>query len=354
MILKKIFPISFRNLPITILLIGIFFAVINLLMSYIATAYTNDVPYLDFKSVVSLYQPLNLILLSISFLVGIGILGVKRWAFFLYLLYNIALMVHGIYYLVKYWGFNSELLSTESLVGNMTLVITSFALTLYILNAEISTPYLTLVPRGFRKKWRIDIPIKGFLTDAIGNKMEIQTLDISPSGCLAKVNGYMIQEGSYDLTLDIENQWSIPAKVVRFQEEDVGLKFIYTSKLDPRRKELKKYLESKLMPRYSTSIQGKFSFNTSTFNSEILNISEGGFYITTNQTIPIDSDLNFEFKLIGFTFKGIGKVSWVNPTSKYNKPSGIGVSFQKINNEFFFQTLIQLQRIFTHFENRDR
>lgn len=323
-------------------------------MSYLGTAYNNDLKFFQFIEITKLYSLQNWALLIMSFLVGIGILGVKRWAFFLYLIFNGILIIHGIYYLIKYWGFNTDLLSTESLITNMLIVLVSFILTLYMLNSEISTPYLTLVPRGFRKKWRTEIPLKGVLKDSLGSKILIQTLDVSPSGCLATANGYVLEEGTYDLEFDIEKPWNVTASVVRSNPDSVGLKFNYSSPADIRKIEIKKFLESKLVPRYSITSKGDFEIASKKIQGEILNISEGGLYIASSEKVNLKDSTKFQFKLWGISFSGEGKVSWINNTSNYQKSQGFGISFEKISKNFVFQFLIFALRTFTHFENRDR
>ncbi len=352
--LKKIFPVSFSNLPFTILLIGIFYSVINLLMSYLGTAYNNDLKIFQFFEIVKLYSLQNWALLLMSFLVGVGILGVKRWAFFLYLVFNGILIVHGIYFLIKYWGFNTDLITTESLITNMLIVSVSFVLTLYMLNSEISTPYLTLIPRGFRKKWRTEIPLKGILKDSLGSNITIQTLDVSPSGCLATANGYVLEEGTYDLEFDIEKPWKVPATVVRNNPDSVGLKFNYSSPADIRKIEIKKFLESKLVPRYAINLKGDFEISGKKIQSDILNISEGGLYVSSSEKVSLKELSKFSFQLWGVSFTGEGNVSWINNASEYNKSQGFGISFEKISKNFIFQFLIFALRTFTHFENRDR
>jgi hypothetical protein len=352
--LKKIFPVSFSNLPFTILVIGIFYSVINILMSYLGTAFNNDLKFFQFIEIVKLYSIQNWILLTMSFLVGVGILGVKRWAFFLYLVFNSILIIHGIYFLIKFWGLNTDLLSTESLITNMLIVLISFILTLYMLNSEISTPYLTLLPRGFRKKWRTEIPLKGFLKDSLGSKILIQTLDVSPSGCLATANGYLIEEGTYDLEFDIEKPWKVSASVVRSQPDSVGLKFNYTSSADIRKFEIKKFLESKLVPRYSTTLNGEFEISGKKITGEILNLSEGGLYVSSSEKVNLKDQTKFQFKLWGISFLGKGKISWINNTSEYQKSQGFGISFESISKKFIFNIFIFALRTFTHFENRER
>ena len=144
------------------------------------------------------------------------------------------------------------------------------------------------------------------------------------------------------------------ASVVRIQNENVGLRFNYTGKTDPVKKELKKYLESKLLPRYSITIPCDWVLGNTSFKSEILNISEGGFFLSTSEQVKLGDLVSFSFKIFGFNFSGNGTVSWVNSESKYNKPIGIGISYTDLGKDILYTFFIFCFRIFTNFETRDR
>ena len=350
---KTIFPISFTNLPTPIKIIGTYF-IITPLVSYIATAYKLDLPLTNAKVILASFDKLNIILNLMGFLVGVGILGVKKWGYFVFLAFNSALIIHGFYLLFQYHGVETDFINTERLILNLVITILPFFLILYFLNSEISTPYLTLLPRGFRKKWRTEIPLKGNLLDSLGNTLAVTTLDISPTGCLATVDGYISDEDDFTLTFDIEKEWKVDASVVRIQNENVGLRFNYSGKTDPAKKELKKYLESKLLPRYSITIPCDWKLGNNNLKNDILNISEGGFFLATAEPAKIGDIVSFSFKIFGFTFSGNGNVSWINSESKYNKPVGLGISFTDLGKNILYTFFIFSFRVFTNFETRDR
>jgi hypothetical protein len=214
--------------------------------------------------------------------------------------------------------------------------------------------FLTLLPRGFRKKWRTEIPLKGFLVDSLGNKLNITTLDVSPTGCLAIVDGYITDEDDFALTFDIEKEWKVSASVVRIQEEHVGLRFNYVGTKDPNKKELKKYLESKLLPRYDITIPCDWKLGNQNLKSDILNISEGGLFLSTSEPAKIGDAISFSFKLFGFKFSGNGTISWINSGSKYNKPVGIGVSYTDLGKNILYHFFIFCFRLFASFDSRER
>lgn len=351
--LKILFPISFSNLPTPIKIIGTYF-ILTPVVSYLATAYKLDLPLSSFKVIINTFSKLNIILNLMGFLVGIGILGVKKWGYFVFLAFNSALIIHGFYLLYQFHGLNTNLINTERLIVNLLITILPFFLILYFLNSEISTPYLTLLPRGFRKKWRTEIPLKGTLIDSAGNKLSLATLDISPTGCLATVDGYLTEESDYTLIFDIDKEWKVNASVVRIQDENIGLRFNYESSSDPAKKELRKYLESKLHPRYSITIPCEWKLGENTFKNDILNISEGGFYLATTESVKTGDIVSYSFRLFGFLFSGKGNVSWINSASEYNKPVGIGISYNDLEKNILYTFFIFCFRVFTNFETRDR
>ncbi len=350
---KTLFPISFTNLPTPIKIIGTYF-LITPLVSYIATAYKLELPLLDAKAILASFDKLNIALNLMGFLVGIGILGVKKWGYFIFLAFNSALIIHGFYLLFQFNGIETDVMSKERLILNLIITVLPFFLILYFLNSEISTPYLTLLPRGFRKKWRTEIPLKGTLIDSLGNKLNVTTLDVSPTGCLAVVDGYISDEDDFALTFDIEKEWKVAASVIRIQGENVGLRFNYTGTGDERKKELKKYLESKLLPRYAITIPCDWRLGNQNLKSDILNISEGGLFLSTNEPVKIGDAVSFSFKLLGFRFSGNGNISWINSESKYNKPIGIGISYTDLGKNILYHFFIFCFRMFASFETRDR
>ncbi len=350
---KTIFPISFSNLPTPIKIIGTYF-LITPIVSYIATAYKLDLPLLDVKSILASFDKLNITLNLMGFLVGIGILGVKKWGYFIFLAFNSALIIHGFYLLFQFNGIETDVMSKERLILNLIITILPFFLILYFLNSEISTPYLTLLPRGFRKKWRTEIPLKGILLDSLGNKLSITTLDVSPTGCLAVVDGYITDEDDFALTFDIEKEWKVGASVVRIQSENVGLRFNYNGTADPNKKELKKYLQSKLLPRYDITIPCEWKHGNQVLKSDILNISEGGLFFSTSEPAKLGDSISFSFKLLGIKFSGNGTISWINSASKYNKPVGIGISFTDLGKNVLYHFIIFCFRLFANFDSRDR
>lgn len=345
-IFKKIFPVSFSNLPIPLLIIGFFFIIIPVI-SYFATARELEMPATNFRAIWASFdwKPISLNLLAV--VVGIGLLSVRRWAYILFLIFMGLLILDGIHLLFKYG-------LVERYLGNMFITLFAFFVLFYFLSKEISTPYLTLVPRGFRKKWRISIPLKGSLTDNLGNLINFTTIDVSPGGCLAKINGHIQDEDEYNLSLELDAPWQVSSKVVRIDGQNIGLKFNYSGVRDPLRTQLMDFLESKLLPRYNIKVNAVVKQEDKQINGLVLNISKSGCFVATEEKVPLNEKVHYHYKLFGLTFRGIGRVSWINEEGSYHKPKGMGIAYETINNRLVYSLVIRVIMYFYSTDIRER
>ncbi|MCB1192215.1 MAG: PilZ domain-containing protein [Leptospiraceae bacterium] len=344
--MKKIFPVSFSNLPIPLLLIGTFFVIVPII-SYFATANEIRVSPVDYMAIFKSFSLKNYALNLLAVVVGLGLLSVKRWAYIVFLIFNGLLILDGLYLLFKYG-------TTVKFLGNMFITLFAFFFILYFLNKEISTPYLTLIPRGFRKKWRIAIPLKGILTDNLGNQISFTTIDVSPGGCFAKIEGNIQGEDEYNLNLEIDSPWQVKAKVVRINGQNIGLKFMYFGVSDPLKKELKDFLESKLLPRYNIKVNAIIKHESKEYNCLVLNISKSGCFLATETKIPKNEKVDYSYKLFGLNFHGIGRISWINEEGSYHKPKGMGIAYESINNRLVYSLVIRIIMYFYSTDIRER
>lgn len=343
--LRKIFPVSFKKLPIPIIIIGFYF-LLTPVVSYFATAASMGVSATNFDSILKTFSARSLFLNLLGFVLGFGILGVKRWGYFLFLFFSFLLIAHGIFLLFQS-GFEDQFF------WNLIITIIPFFLILYFLNREISTPYLTLVPRGFRSKWRIEIPVKGTL-QVDSHKYSMVTMDISPSGCLASVKGIVPEDVPLKVQLDLDGQiWECDASYVREEEGNIGIKFEIFGQ-EKKQRQLDKFLSTYLLPRYSVTSSSTIQSAGKSFAAEVLNISEGGAYIGTSEKLKKDDAIEFQMKLLGFNFRGAGEISWENQAGKYEKPAGYGFSFREIRPAFLYSIVISIYQRINSFKSRDR
>jgi Tfp pilus assembly protein PilZ len=344
--LNKIFPVSIKKLPIPIVVIGIFY-LLTPIFSYLATAYSEGIPFWQTTELIKTFSLRSIILNVLGVILGFGIIGVKRWGYFLFLLFNFILILHGIYLLITIG-------LTKSFVWNLFITLLPFFLNLYFLNREISTPYLTLIPRGFRKKWRIEIPLIGKITlKDTKHSFQIKTMDISPSGTLVHLDQILLPETIVEVSLELEKPWTCDAELVRITEGNYGFKFLYLP-TDPRYKELDKYLTTKLLPRFTTKRPIKINYKNKEENSDIINISEKGLFFTTQSKFTKGEEINFQFSLLGIHFSGPAKVSWENTDGNFDKPKGYGIAFKELQNNTFYQLIFYIYSLSHSVKMRDR
>ncbi|MEM7180088.1 MAG: PilZ domain-containing protein [Spirochaetota bacterium] len=374
-LVNYLFPVSFANLPNRLLVLGLVFIMIPII-SYVMTAFNStskDYSLTDVKGrqkilhsfVISKervnknypftkgsrilefpFRYYKIILNGMAVVIGFGLLMVRRWAYFLFLFFMSFLTVHAISMLFIS-GFG------EKMIWNFFITLLYFTAFQYFLSKDISTPYLTLVPRSFRKKWRVEIPITGTIQQGDGS-LALTTIDISPSGCLAKIEEGIDHVKKRVVTLDLDSKWEVEANVVRNGAGQVGLHFNYVGLRDPLKKKLKSYLESKLLPRFAKDLPAKVDLDGKEFSGMITNISEGGFFFSSQSFPKLEDKVTFQFVLFGITFRGKGSVSWVNETAQFNKPLGFGVSFLELSHTVTYSFFIFLIRRFYSVDSRDR
>jgi Tfp pilus assembly protein PilZ len=368
--LRFLFPISLSNLPIRLLLIGFLFVFLPVI-SYFNTAAMLNVSPTEFRTVMNSFIPskaavnsaypvtqgnilfeflfryYRVLLNGLGFIVGLGLLGVKRWGYFLFLFFNAILIIDSISRL-----FTDSF--SQRFVVNFVLTLFYFSILQFFLSKDISTPYLTLVPRSFRKKWRVAIPISGRIENSLNQTVPVTTVDISPTGCLAEVEGLLELNGTYNVVLNLDSEWEVKAKAVREEDGCYGLQFQYSGQLDPLKKRLASYLDSRLLPRFTKEVSVTFTYSNKTSEARIINISEGGFFMATGEVLKVGDTCDFCFVLFGKSFSGTAKVSWQNMEGNFEKPAGFGMSYQNISFSVLYRLFLFFIRSLYSSESRDR
>ena len=156
------------------------------------------------------YILLNLV----SVVVGIGLLMVKLWAWYLFLVYGIALVSYnlGILFLDK------SVFTATPLVNSVVMV----ALIGYFLQKDVSAPYFRVYPRGWRgqKRFPVQVSVK------IEGKKYL-THDFSEGGFFVRDNSQSFELNKGYSGEIFENGNSIPIKLgaVRFDNYGFGFAF---------------------------------------------------------------------------------------------------------------------------------
>ena len=137
--------------PWTLLFFGIAFLLLPFLNYLGITSQLQISPQMPVVAL-KLLNPVELILLFTPILVGIGLLAVKRWGWWLFLAYAVVLIVHNIYALARSPGYYNA--------GALIQTILGVAAVLYFVRRDISAPYMRMYPRGWRIQKRKPVEVE--------------------------------------------------------------------------------------------------------------------------------------------------------------------------------------------------
>jgi|JI9StandDraft_2_1071091.scaffolds.fasta_scaffold08515_6 hypothetical protein len=189
--------------PYTLLIFGSLFLLIPI-FNYISIAYYNDIPYLNPKLVLKTLKKLEVVLLLSSVIVGIGLLSVRRWGWYSFLVYAFALISYNLFIIIL----NPVIYN----VGAFVQTIIAFVAIAYFLKKDISAPYFKMYPRGWRfeKRHPIEVDIKV-------NGKPLKTKDFSMSGFYADFENCPYQpEDSVQVVFTFEGkEYTMTAGVAR-------------------------------------------------------------------------------------------------------------------------------------------
>jgi len=99
-----------------------------------------------------LISPIYLILLILPLPIGIGLLRVKKWAWWAILIYFPILIVYDI----SIWFSNASIYNS----GVLFRTVLGFGVIVYFLRKDISAPYFKLYPRGWRGEKRTPLKLR--------------------------------------------------------------------------------------------------------------------------------------------------------------------------------------------------
>jgi hypothetical protein len=199
--------------PIPIIVFGILFLLLPFI-NYINFAYQFQIPFQNVLEVVKTVDSIGLILSVIPFAVGIGILLVKRWGWFLFLAYS---------FLVLFYN-TMVLISEPSELNILTLIQSTigFAAIFYFLKPDISAPYMKMYGRGWRFQRRRPIE-----ADLSINGLKLKTRDLSATGFYVEWRDcpYELNQ-AVNVSLPMETQTlELRAGVVRLDSLGAGIAF---------------------------------------------------------------------------------------------------------------------------------
>jgi PilZ domain len=199
--------------PLPVIVFGILFLILPII-NYVNFAYHFQIPFQNVGEVLKTVDIIAVILAVVPFAVGIGILLVKRWGWFLFLFYSVLVLFY-----------NAMVLLSDPTETNILTLIQStigFAAIFYFLKPDISAPYMKMYGRGWR--FQVRKPVE---TDIAVNDLKLRTRDLSPTGFYVEWLNcpYELNQG-VNVTLIIEKKTlELKAGIVRLDSIGVGIAF---------------------------------------------------------------------------------------------------------------------------------
>lgn len=199
--------------PLTLVLFGVLFLVLPFL-NYFTFAYQSRIPLQLVWVVLRAMDPVFLILTLMPFAVGVGLLAVKKWGWYSFLVFAGLLI-----------GYNLFTLAVNPVLTNLGALLNALlgcAAAFYFVRRDISAPYMKMYPRGWRyqkrRPHRIGVQIDG---------EERETSDMSASGFYVEWENCPYQPNdTVRIKFDREQeQFDIEGGVVRVDDRGAGFAF---------------------------------------------------------------------------------------------------------------------------------
>ncbi|MCB1157003.1 MAG: hypothetical protein H7A25_23645 [Leptospiraceae bacterium] len=159
-------------------------------------------------------SPIGLFLFFLPFMIAIGLLRVKKWAWWLLLVYSIFLISYNFYSFLN--------IKDKFHLFNLLQTVFGLSVLVYFLKKDISAPYFKMYPRGWRgeKRYPIQIPfhLEGF---------RALTKDLSVTGFYATIpNSSFIINQEVPIRMEFGTEvMNIKTGVVRIDPEGTGFAF---------------------------------------------------------------------------------------------------------------------------------
>lgn len=199
--------------PPSLVVFGLIFCVLPMI-NYFSLALKKSLPLTYPVFVIKALNTAELLLLFLPVIIGIGILMVRKWGWYLFLAYAAYLILYN---LIDFF--------IESTIYNLIAVFQSFfgvIAIIFFTSKDISAPYMKVYPRGWRLQLRRPIQININI-----NGKRKQTKDISEIGAYVKWKDCELENNSeIKLTMKLnENRYDIKAAVVRKDEKGIGIAY---------------------------------------------------------------------------------------------------------------------------------
>lgn len=195
--------------PLPILVFGLYFLFIPI-VNYFSFSYVHNIHWTYPKLILAWMHPSELILLILAIPVGIGLLRVKKWGWYSFLVYAFLFILFDVVALIQ------KPIAFNLIAFGQTIL--GFGAVFYFTRENISAPYLKLYPRGWRYEKRTPIQIPVLL-----NGKECTTRDFSSKGFYVAWSDFLGEPG--DAIQVIISGTAIEAGIVRIDQDGLGVAF---------------------------------------------------------------------------------------------------------------------------------
>jgi len=199
--------------PRPLLLFGSVFLILPF-VNYLVIAEELLIPPSSFFFLLSKIDMMARVLLFAPILVGLGLLLVKRWGWYLFLAFSLVLIIRNIFVLLQSPGFYN--------VWALGLTAIGLAAVFYFVRKDVSAPYMKMYPRGWRLQKRKPVELE-VIVDGIRRK----GLDAGDAGVYVEwLECYRDPGEEVQLTLRLNGEeLSCRAGIVRTDESGVGIAY---------------------------------------------------------------------------------------------------------------------------------
>ncbi|MCE9501785.1 MAG: PilZ domain-containing protein [Leptospira sp.] len=326
-------------------------------ISYLITAAYYSIHVSHFFLIMEKYRIYNFAFLAFFFLIGLGLLKVKKWAYYSFLGFVICFLFYCVWILISisipaFYSSAFSKFTKADILLNISAILVILFLIVYFLHREISSPYL-----GITKGWRISprdtLPIKFECRIGETPYQKGITENISSGGCFLITEDFQqnLPEAGQLILLNLflEEETSfekitVQGEVVRVRDgapgikRGAGIRFVFDKKSKNEKKKLESYLDVKYAPRFKIGHPVMFRVPQAKEASpgKLFNISWGGMYIES-ETIP-ETGFRITVVITGALtpFNVEGRVAWVNPMGKYSKKKGFGIQIDSVKEKYLW------------------
>lgn len=199
--------------PTALIVFGIFF----LLLPFINYFMISRELIIPVTYPVNIFKSLSIpmiMLLIFPFIVGIGLLRVKKWGWWLFFVYSILLISYDIITISRSFNYFNIGALIRTVIGSIIFV--------YFVRKDISAPYMKMYPRGWRLQTR-----KPVIMDIIVGDKATKTRDLSVTGAYVDWPDSNIRLNEpINVSFSIDNQAiNLKAGIVRIDGNGVGIAF---------------------------------------------------------------------------------------------------------------------------------